>query len=173
MTKVKTIIEPFYKQLSNFIAENKDTKTTGLYIQEQNDLHKVDIDNSYMHHDDDGQMIFRINDYIGLDNQEEIIKQLNKTTENTVKETLYPLEKSFKDFLDTYGNKEIKLAEYDEEFNTKYYYIEEEDFANELSIAFCDTQRSGVDICPFSTKKSHFYLDNNKIILKIIYNDWG
>lgn len=147
--KVGNIVQPFLNQINKFIKQNKDKKVGFFYLKRDDEYHLIDIENSYFHHDDDGQIILRINDF---DDDKKAIQQVYKRANRlTVEETLSSLKNEVETFLQTYKNTE--------------YYIEEECFGENIFISICDNNTSGIPIDPIN--KANFIFDDNIIILQI------
>ena len=157
--KVKEIIQPFYKELSDFIQTKGDKKVKFFYVKQDNEYNLVDIDNTYFHHDDDGQIIIRINDF---DDENKTLQQVyRRVNKLTVKETLDSLKTEIEEFLQQNGDKNFVING----LSDTEYYIEEEQFANNIFISICDSNNSGIAID--SINKVKFDFNDGHIILKI------
>ena len=63
--KVKEILKPFVEDLEKFLENfGEDTSDDDcFYVMIEDDYIQVDIRNSYFYHEDDGTVVFRVNDY--------------------------------------------------------------------------------------------------------------
>ena len=70
--KVLAILEPFVKDLYDFIMFNGNTETEDNFFSIQyGDIYiEVDMNNSYWYFEDDGTVVFRLNDLTGVNNDE-------------------------------------------------------------------------------------------------------
>lgn len=157
--KVKKIVQPFYKELNGFIQAKGNKKVKFFYVKQDNEYNLVDINNSYFHYDDDGQIIIRINDF---DNENKAIQQVyQKVDKLTVKDTLNSLKTEIEEFLQQNGDKDFVING----LNDTEYYIEEEQFANNIFISICNSNSSGIPIDPIN--KANFDFNDGHIILEI------
>lgn len=63
--KVNQILKPFFENLKDFL-ENFGQETSDddcFYVMIGAEYHQVDLKNSYWYHEDDGTVVFRVNDY--------------------------------------------------------------------------------------------------------------
>lgn len=63
--KVKEILKPFVKDLEHFLENfGEDTSDDDcFYVMIDDNYIQVDIRDSYFYHEDDGTVVFRVNDY--------------------------------------------------------------------------------------------------------------
>ena len=73
--QIKNILKPFVQELESFLKDygEKEQEATEdiidgeIYIMIGNDYHSVDMERSYWYHEDDGTIVFRVNDMTNED----------------------------------------------------------------------------------------------------------
>ena len=63
--KINQILKPFCEDLKDFVrTSGEDTSDDDcFYVMIEDAYFQVDIKNSYWYHEDDGTVVFRVNDY--------------------------------------------------------------------------------------------------------------
>ena len=63
--KVNQILKPFCENLKHFIENFGDDTSDDdcFYVMIGDEYHQVDLKDSYWYHEDDGTVVFRVNDY--------------------------------------------------------------------------------------------------------------
>lgn len=152
--KIKDILKNFQKQINNVISEENKYKPIAFAVDWKNKYFvepKIDMQDSYWCFEDDGTIVFRINDVTGLN-----IDEYNEYEPST--STFIEFKQELDNFLNAYGN-------YDQEEDGC---IDNDDIIGAFYFFTADSRTSG----------SYWYVhsfqiinDDNKIIISI--NDWG
>ena len=144
--QIKEILANFNEQLNDFFNEKRKNKPITFQVDwrnEQFDIPIIDMQESYWYLEDDGTIVFRINDDIGVYDE----YRLKIGTLNEFKVEL-------EEFLKRNGNEEQETNE-DEIKNNFFFYTSDDGFSGSYWLVNDFT----------------FIDDGDKVIIKI--NDWG
>lgn len=147
--KIKEILKEFNKQLKNICNEENMNKPIAFQVDwrcEQFNVPIIDMQESYWYFEDDGTIVFRINDDIGVPNE-------YRLKIGTLKEFQTELE----EFLKRNGDEKQEAdGECEDEIRNNFFFYTSDD---------------GYSGSYWLVSDFAFIDDDDKIIIKI--NDWG